>query len=162
MIFMPKCSLLLRKGSLLLSALAFLAGLAPAGFSLAADAVPASVIVQAREVDLGFPVEATVEAVHQATVAAQIAGRVIDIRVDAGQRVKQGELLMRLDAREAAGSDTSAQAALAQASAAYERTKNLHAQKFVSQAALDQAAAAWKAAQGAASRDGRRPVAWQR
>jgi RND family efflux transporter MFP subunit len=79
---------------------------------------------------------------------------VIDIRVDAGQRVKQGELLMRLDAREAAGSDASAQAALAQASAAYERTKNLHAQKFVSQAALDQAAAAWKAAQGAAAATG--------
>jgi pyruvate/2-oxoglutarate dehydrogenase complex dihydrolipoamide acyltransferase (E2) component len=77
--------------------------------------VPASVVVQAREVDLGFPVEATVEAVRQATVAAQIAGRVLDIRVDAGQRVKQGELLMRIDAREAAGSDASAQATLAQA-----------------------------------------------
>jgi RND family efflux transporter MFP subunit len=118
------------------------------------EATPASMVVQLREVDLGFPVEATVEAVRQATVAAQIAGRVIDIRVDAGQRVKQGELLMRLDAREAAGSDASAQASLAQASAAYERTRNLHAQKFVSQAALDQAAAAWKAAQGAAASSG--------
>ena len=43
---------------------------------------------------------------------------------------------------------------MAQASAAYERTRNLHAQKFVSQAALDQAAAAWKAAQGAAASSG--------
>jgi multidrug efflux pump subunit AcrA (membrane-fusion protein) len=154
MIFMPKCSLLLRKGSLLLSALAFLAGLAPAGFSLAADAVPASVIVQAREVDLGFPVEATVEAVRQATVAAQIAGRILDVRVDAGQRVKQGELLMRIDVREAAGSDASARAAMEQAAAAYERAKNLHAQKFISQAALDQAAATFKAAQGAVAASG--------
>lgn len=148
---------LLPKGSLLLlTALGFLlAGFLPASSSsFAAEAAPTSVVVQLREVDLGFPVEATVEAVRQATVAAQIAGRVLEVRVDAGQRVKQGELLMRLDAREAAGSDASARASLAQASAAYERTKNLHAQKFVSQAALDQAAAAWKAAQGAAAASG--------
>jgi len=156
--FLPKGSLLLRT-----ALVSVLAGLVPASISFAADAakeVPrrdaaaTSVVVQLREVDLGFPVEATVEAVHQATVAAQIAGRVIEVRADAGQRVRQGELLMRLDAREAAGSDASARASLAQASAAYERTRNLHAQKFVSQAALDQAAAAWQAAQGAAAASG--------
>lgn len=147
--FLPKGSLLLR-----MALVSVLAGLVPASISFAADAPATSVVVQMREVDVGFPVEATVEAVHQATVAAQISGRVLDVRVDAGQRVRQGELLMRLDAREAAGSDASAQATLAQAGAAYERTKNLHAQKFVSQAALDQAAAAWKAAQGAASASG--------
>ena len=63
-----------RKGTLLLSALAFLAGTLPASFSSAAEpnqaGAPASVVVQAREVDLAFPVEATVEAVRQATVAA--------------------------------------------------------------------------------------------
>jgi RND family efflux transporter MFP subunit len=87
-------------------------------------------------------------------VAAQIAGRVLEVRVDAGQRVKQGELLMRIDAREAAGSDASARATLAQAAAAYERAKNLHAQKFISQAALDQAAAVYEAARGAAASSG--------
>ncbi|MDP2821056.1 MAG: efflux RND transporter periplasmic adaptor subunit [Sulfuritalea sp.] len=141
------------KGLLLLTA-ALIAGLLPAGRSFAADVAAASVVVQLREVDLGFSVEATVEAVRQATVAAQIAGRVIEVRVDAGQRVRQGELLMRLDAREAAGSDASARASLEQARVAYERTRNLHAQKFVSQAALDQAAAAWLAAQGAAGASG--------
>lgn len=122
--------------------------------SFAAEATPDSVVVQLRDVELGFPVEATVEAVRQATVAAQIAGRVLDVRVDAGRRVKQGEVLLRLDAREAAGADASARATLAQASAAYERSRNLHAQKFISQAALDQAAAAFKAAQGAAAASG--------
>jgi RND family efflux transporter MFP subunit len=152
--FLPKGLLLLQ------TALGFLlVGALPAGSSsFAADAAPTgapvSVIVQARDVDLGFPVEATVEAVRQATVAAQIAGRVLEVRVDAGQRVKQGELMLRLDAREAAGSDAAARATLAQASAAYERTKNLHAQKFVSQAALDQSAAAFKAAQGTAAASG--------
>jgi RND family efflux transporter MFP subunit len=148
-VFLPKGLLLL-----LIALVSLLAGLVPVSSSFAADAAPTSVVVQLREVDLGFPVEATVEAVQQSTVAAQVAGRVLEIRVDAGQRVRQGDLLMRLDAREAAGSDASAQAALAQASAAYERTKNLYAQKFVSQAALDQAAAAWKAAQGAAGATG--------
>jgi RND family efflux transporter MFP subunit len=133
---------------------AAVACLAPATLALAAEPVANSVVVTLRAVDIGFPVEATVEAVQQATVAAQVAGRVIEVRADAGQRVKQGELLMRIDAREAAGSDASARATLAQAGAAYERTKSLHAQKFLSQAALDQAAATWKAAQGAAGASG--------
>jgi len=142
---------LLPKG-LLLTATLF-ACMLPAGRSFATD-TETSAVVQLRQVDIGFPVEATVEAVHQATVAAQIAGRVIEVRADAGQRVRQGELLMRLDAREAAGSDASARASLAQAGAAYERAKSLHERKFISQAALDQAAATWQAAQGAASASG--------
>lgn len=147
-----------RKDALLLRAILgfLLAGIFPASgsYSLAAAAAPTSVVALRHDVDLGFPVEATVEAVRQATVAAQISGRVLEVRADAGQPVKQGQLLMRLDVREAAGSDAAARATLAQAAAAYERTRNLHAQKFVSQAALDQAAAAFKAAQGAAAASG--------
>jgi len=151
---MIPASFLLKSRLFRAALVCLLAGAMSAGASFAAeDAVPAAV-VQLRDVDLLFPADATVEAVHQATVAAQIAGRVMDVRVDAGQRVKRGDLLMRLDAREAAGSDASAQAALTQARLAYERTRNLHAQKFVSQAALDQAEAAWKAAQGAAASSG--------
>jgi multidrug efflux pump subunit AcrA (membrane-fusion protein) len=74
----------------------------------------ASVVVQAREVDLAFPVEATVEAVRQATVAAQVPGRVLEVRADAGDAVKQGQLLMRIDAREAAEGYAASQATLAQ------------------------------------------------
>lgn len=121
--------------------------------AMAADAAP-FIVAELRDVELALPSEATVEAVRQATVAAEISGRVVELRADAGQRVKQGELLMRLDAREVAGSDASAQASLAQARAAYERSKNLHVQKFISQAALDQAEAAWKAAQGMAGSSG--------
>lgn len=143
----------LRKGALLYPALASFVALLPASPSYATDAAN-SVLVQLHEVDIGFPVEATVEAVRQATVATQVSGRILGVRVDAGQRVSQGELLMTIDAREAAGSDAAAKAALVQARAAYERTRNLHAQKFVSQAALDQAEAAWKAAQGAAVSSG--------
>jgi RND family efflux transporter MFP subunit len=116
---------------------------APTSFAQTAD----SVLVERRAVDLGFPAEATVEAVRQATVAAQIAGRILDVRADSGQRVAQGQLLARVDAREAASGEAASRAQLAQAKANYERTRNLFAQKFVSQAALDQAEAAYKAAQ---------------
>lgn len=126
--------------------------MSPGSALMAAE--PASVVVELKEVAVGVPAEATVEAVRQATVAAQIAGRVLDVRVDAGQRVKQGELLMRIDAREAAGGDAAARAQLLQAKANYERTRNLYAQKFVSQAALDQADASYKAAQGGAGASG--------
>jgi RND family efflux transporter MFP subunit len=134
-----------------------LAALLTAGHALSADGLArgaVSAVADLHDVALTLPAEATVEAVRQSTVAAQVAGRVVDLRVDAGQRVKQGDILMRIDAREAAGADVAAQAALAQARAAYERSKNLHAQKFISQAALDQAETAWKAAQGAAGISG--------
>lgn len=140
--------------------LAFGCVLAAAFFSVhsvmaaAPRAAVASVVVEARETDLTLPVEAIVEAVRQATVAAQISGRVVDMRVDAGQRVKAGEVMMRIDAREVAGPAAAAQAALVQARAAYERAKSLHARQFISQAALDQAEAAWRAAQGAATAAG--------
>lgn len=149
-------SRLLPKGLLLLltALVCLLAGLVPASNSFAAESSSGSVLVQLREVDLGFPVEASVEAVKQVTVAARISGRIVEVRIDAGQRVKRDEVLMRIDAREAAGADASTRASLAQSAAAYERARNLHARKFVSKAALDQADAAWQAAQGAARASG--------
>ena len=61
---------------------------------------------------------------------------------------------MRIDAREASEGAAAAQAQLVQAKAHYERTKNLVAQKFMSPSALDQAEAAYKAAQAAAGASG--------
>lgn len=107
---------------------------------------PTTVVVEMREVEITYPADAVVEAVKQATIAAQMQGRVIEVRVDAGSRVRAGEVLMRLDAREPTQSLAGAQAQLANASAAYERNKHLFAQKFVSQAALDKAEADFKAA----------------
>ena len=135
---------------LVVAASAFAAGLS----ALAADAPLSSATVAWREVPTSFATEATVEALRQATVAAQVQGRVVEVRVDAGDRVKQGDLLMRIDERESnqavAGAEASvaqAQAQLANARATYERTKNLFAQKFVSQSALDQAEAGYRAAE---------------
>ena len=108
--------------------------------------------------------EATIEAVRQATVAAQVQGRVLEARVDAGARVRQGDVLLRIDTREAdqavaaaAANVAAAQARLVDARAALERTRSLRARNFISAAALDQAQAAFDAAraQHAAAEAGR-------
>jgi RND family efflux transporter MFP subunit len=111
-------------------------------------------VVEVREVELGYSAEAVVEAVRQSTVAAQISGRIVELRFDVGDTVKKGEVIARIDERAAtqALAATEAQvreaeAALRNARAEFERAKQLVAQKFVSQAALDRAEAQYKSAQ---------------
>lgn len=109
-----------------------------------------------------------VEAVRQSTLAAQIAGRIVELRFDAGQSVAKGQVLARIDEREAAQAvaESEARIARAQADAAnaratYERTKRLVEQKFVSQAALDKSLADFDSAQAqvSASRAGSQQAA---
>lgn len=102
--------------------------------------------VRVHAVDLSFPAESLVEAVQQATVGAQVAGRVLEVKADAGQRVKKGELLMRIDGREAEEAMRAATAQYANSKVSYERTRSLVAQKFMSPAALDKARAELDAA----------------
>jgi RND family efflux transporter MFP subunit len=117
-----------------------------ASFAVQAQSLP-TMVVQPRPVDLTLPAEAVVEAVNQATLAAQVSGRVIEVRVDAGQVVKKGDLLMKIDAREAAEAAAGASAQYINAKANYERLKNLRQQNFISAAALDKARADFEAAQ---------------
>lgn len=111
----------------------------------AANALPV-VTVGPHAVDRSFPAESTVEAVFQANVGAQVAGRILEVRADAGQRVQKGDVLMRIDAREAVEAARAADAQFAVAKLNYERHQQLKAQKFVSQAALDKAKADFDAA----------------
>jgi RND family efflux transporter MFP subunit len=131
----------------------------PADDSSRSMAAPlATAAVEMREMDLVYTAEATVEAVRQSTVAAQVAGRIVDIRFDVGDYVKKGEVIIRIDERAAtqalAASEaqvSEAQAAAANARVQLERAKQLVAQKFISQAALDKAEADYKAAQARVS-----------
>ena len=119
------------------------------GLALSASAVAESlpvIAVKPHAVDLTFPSEAVVEAIQQATVGAQVPGRVLEVKADAGQTVKKGDVLMRIDAREAAEAARAAEAQYANARVHYERTKSLVAQKFMSAAALDKAKADFDAA----------------
>lgn len=99
-------------------------------------------------------IEGTLQAQHQVSVSAQAAGRVLTLAVKAGDRVKAGQLLARIDDRElqagVAGGDAGvaqAQAALLQAEQHAQRTRELRAQGFISSAALDSANAQLQAAQ---------------
>jgi RND family efflux transporter MFP subunit len=113
-----------------------------------------SALVELREVDLTYSAESVLEAVRQSTVSAQLSGRIVELRFDVGDYVKKGEVIARIDeraAREALAASEAqvreAQAALANARAQYERTRQLVAQKFVSAAGLDRAEADFKQAQ---------------
>ncbi len=109
---------------------------------VALAAEPMSVVtVRPHAVDLSFPADAVVEAVQQSTLGARLAGRILEVRADAGQVVNKGDVLMRLDAREAVEAARAADAVHANAKAHYERQQQLKAQKFVSQAAVDKAKA---------------------
>jgi RND family efflux transporter MFP subunit len=121
-----------------------------------AQAPAASAAVELREVDDFYAADAVIESLHQATVSAQIAGQLTRLLVDAGDRVQRGQLLARIDTREADAQLASAGAQVAQAEAAltqaqlnYERTKSLVAQNFLSQSALDKADADLKTARAA-------------
>ncbi|HXV08076.1 MAG TPA: efflux RND transporter periplasmic adaptor subunit [Burkholderiales bacterium] len=110
--------------------------------------------VEYREVDTTYSAEAVVEAVRQSTISAQVMGRVVELRVDAGDRVKAGQVIARIDEREAAQMVAGSEAQVAQASADLEnarlnleRSRRLLEQKFVSQSAVDRAESEFKAAQ---------------
>jgi RND family efflux transporter MFP subunit len=119
--------------------------------SVLAEAQPlATVVVGMNAVADAVVVEGRVEAVVQATVAARVPGRILEVRVDAGQRVNRGDILMRLDAREATEAAAAARAGAIEAKANFERTRQLQRENFVSQSAVDRARASFDAAQAQA------------
>ncbi len=125
-----------------------------------AVAVPASgedalatLRVGARPVRQTVSVEAVVEAVRQAVLGAQVAGRIVELPVKAGDTVRAGQVLARIDARAADAAVAASRSQLAEAEANYANAKRVHernrallAQKFVSEAAVDQSATALAAA----------------
>ena len=96
--------------------------------------------------------DGVVEAVRHTTISAQVPGAVLELAVKVGDRVQAGQLLLRLDARsadqDAAASDAqvqAARAALEVATRAYTRQQKLREKQYISQGALDQAEAQFKA-----------------
>jgi membrane fusion protein, multidrug efflux system len=143
------------KHKLLLS-LATLASLSVSPLVLAAADVPlATIAVQgAGSTAAETSLDAVVEAVRQTTLSAQVPGAIVALNVKAGDQVKAGQELIRIDARAAeqnvAGSQAqveAAQAALKVASRELERQQALFQKQYISQGALDRAQAQWEAAQ---------------
>ncbi|MEY4592377.1 MAG: hypothetical protein RIR18_1272 [Pseudomonadota bacterium] len=106
----------------------------------------ASFIVGSKLVDSSIPADALLESGEQAVVSAQITGRILEVKADAGQSVKKGDLLMRIDGREADEASRGAEATYINSKLNFERAQDLVSRKFMSQAALDKAKADFDAA----------------
>lgn len=93
--------------------------------------------------------DAQIEAVNQATVSAQISGRVVEIRFDVDDYVVKGDVLIRFRDREQRARLQSAEARFEEAEAEFKRIEEVFKKKVVSRAAYDRAAAQLKAARAA-------------
>lgn len=105
-----------------------------------------TVVVRAGGGDVGRVWDGVVEAVQQADLSAQTAGRVTVVNVDVNDHVAAGAVLLRLTAVEQqAGANTAraqlqaAEASAREAQANYQRYAALAAGQFVSRAQIDQA-----------------------
>lgn len=123
----------------------------------AAAAPLATIAVAPVNADASYTAEGVVEAVRQSTIAAQVPARIVEMRARAGDAVKSGQLLVRLDARTAADQVASSQAQVAAAQAQleaarrdFERNRRLYEKRYISQAAMEQAEAQFKAAEAQA------------
>jgi membrane fusion protein, multidrug efflux system len=136
----------------------WLVGLAAALALAAAGAVAAAeplASVPARSAAGGASTsyDGVVEALRQTVIAAQVSGAVVQLEVKAGDRVRAGQRLLRIDARAAEQASAASEAQVRAARAAqevaskeYERQQQLHAERFISAAALDRARAEYQAA----------------
>jgi RND family efflux transporter MFP subunit len=100
--------------------------------------------------------EGRVEAVNQATVAAQTSGRVTEISFDIDDFVPKGEIIVRLNDTEQQARLAKAQGGLAEVQARFDkaaddrrRKQTLFEQQALSKAARDAAVAEYRAAQAA-------------
>ena len=68
----------------------------------------------------------TIEPVHETPLSLQTAGRVLSIHARNGERVRQGQVILRVDSTQAVNALLSAEAALHQAEDGFERVKQVH------------------------------------
>jgi RND family efflux transporter MFP subunit len=122
----------------------------PLSVALAADLATAPVM--ASHGGDTYAAEGSVEAVRQSVISPQVAGRITQLTVKAGDAVRKDQLLARIDAQVAAQQSAasqaqveSAQAQLNVATREFERQQQLFSKQYISQAALDRAEAQFKA-----------------
>jgi RND family efflux transporter MFP subunit len=135
----------------------------PEAGTTAARGAPQSVgVVTALKQDVPVVVEAsgTVAALNQVDVRAQTTSTVREVLVKDGQRVSKGQLLFRFDDRADRANLDKARAQLARDRASladlerqYQRAKELVAQNFIAQSALDTAQASLDAGRGLVQSD---------
>ena len=137
----------------LLPALLLLAALAGCGREAPAPEPPRAVLTRvlgetAGEATLSYSGE--VRSRYETPLAFRIPGKITARPVDAGAVVKAGEIVARIDPADSLVSVEAANAQLELAAADVQRWRNLRAQNFVSQAALDGKETAYRAARAQA------------
>ena len=153
-----------------IAALGAACGSPPAPKSAAPASQPSLTTAAAELTELASPVEAggVVRARGTAVVASRLMAPITDVRVRAGDRVRRGDVLVRLDARDLGAQDARAQAAASSAAASlraadadlragesavqlarltHDRIVVLEARRSATAAELDQAAAALSSAE---------------
>lgn len=91
--------------------------------------------------------DGVIEAINQATVSAQTAGRVVELPVDVGDFVKKGDLIVRFTDVEQKARAASAQAKFAESKAQFARMQDMWAKKLIAKADYDKAESAYKSAE---------------
>ncbi len=131
--------------------LVLLVGMIPAAI-FAAESLQ-TVISERVSMPLQYWVDGVVEARQQATLSAEVAGKIESVNFDVDDFVEQGEVILRIRDLEYRAQQQKAQAALDEANAnlqdmqlEFERSQNLRQQKLISQAVFDKARANLKAA----------------
>jgi RND family efflux transporter MFP subunit len=151
------CSAPVRRRSYAAATGTALLGLALAGCGQGTPATPpqapasglATVVVEAESGPAEVRLDGVVEAVQQATLSAQTAGRIASIAVDVGDVVRAGQLLVRLRSTEQVSGLGQAQAAVAaaraahdQAAAQFARIEDMYQRKVVARTTFDEAVTA--------------------
>ena len=125
---------------------------APQGAATSVSTAPLAVVaVKSVGGERASAYDGVVEAIRQTVVAAQVPGAVVALTVKAGDTVRAGQVLARLDARAAqqtvAAGDAQVRAARAELEVAtreVERQRQLFAKQYISQAALERAEGQFK------------------
>ncbi len=95
--------------------------------------------VERRDVDQRIEITGTLAAWEEATLAAEVDGRVVDIQRDLGDHVGRGGVLAKFAAEEYALKAAQADAELAAARADYDRVAKLADGRLISQQQVDEA-----------------------
>ncbi len=113
-----------------------------------------TVISQRVPMPLVYKTDGVVEARQQATISAEIAGKIESVFFDINDTVKQGEVVLRIRQTEYRARRDKARAVLAEANAnlqsmqlEYERSADLQKRKLISQSDFDKTSTSLKASQ---------------
>jgi len=106
------------------------------------------------QMPLEYKIDGVIEARQQATLSAEVAGKIEAVNFDVDDFVKRGEVVLRIRDREYVAQKKQASAAVDEAKAnlqdmqlAFKRNEGLRKQKLISQAVFDKSSASLQAAQ---------------